>query len=79
MRFESGPLVSMLGGAIAFVVAIALPMGAHHTHPPGLFNDTFSDIQGVVREVRLTPPHSWVMLEVRGDDGVPATLASGSR
>jgi len=70
MRFESGPLVSMLGGAIAFVVAIALPMGAHHTHPPGLFNDTFSDIQGVVREVRLTPPHSWVMLEVRGDDGV---------
>ena len=70
MRFESGPVVSMIGVAMTFVVAIALPIVAHHTPPPGLFNDTFSDVQGVVKEVRLSPPHAWIMLEVKGDDGV---------
>jgi Family of unknown function (DUF6152) len=70
MRFESGPVVSMIVVAMTFGVAIALPVGAHHTPPPGLFNDMFSDVQGVVKEVRLRPPHAWIMLEVKGDDGV---------
>jgi hypothetical protein len=28
-----------------------------HAHPAGLFNDTFPDVQGVVKEVRSRPPH----------------------
>jgi hypothetical protein len=69
MRFESGPVVLMIGVAMTFVLGVALPIRAHHSHPAGLFNDTFSDAQGVVKEVRLRPPHAWIMLEVKGDDG----------
>jgi hypothetical protein len=69
MRFKSALVVSMIGVAMTLVLGVVLPMRAHHTPPPGLFNDTFSDVQGVVKEVRLRPPHAWIMLEVKGDDG----------
>jgi len=67
MRIKFGPGVSMIGVAITFVMGVALPIGAHHSYPAGQFNDTFSDVQGVVKEVRLTPPHAWIMLEVKAD------------
>lgn len=68
MRSKSD-VVSTIALAIAFVAGIALPTVAHHTPPADLFNDTFTDVQGVVREVRLKAPHVWIMVEVRGDDG----------
>ena len=40
---------------------------AHHSH--GASVDTFMDIQGVVTEVHLVVPHSWIYLEVKDDKG----------
>ena len=42
---------------------------AHHSLPPGQFEETPSDVQGVVKEVRWIGPHVWVMLEVKAADG----------
>jgi len=60
MRFASG-----LG--LAVMIAAALPVSAHHSH--GNYVDTFMDITGVVKEVHLVAPHSWVYLEVKDEKG----------
>jgi len=59
--------VSVLINTVTLVVGSTLPIMAHHAHPAGLFNDTFSDVEGIVKEVRFRPPHVWVILEVRGN------------
>src|SRR5262249_39653814 len=69
MRFKCGPVVTTISVATTVVVCIVLPISAHHVHPAGLFNDAFSDVEGIVKEVRFRPPHVWVMLEVKGDEG----------
>jgi hypothetical protein len=56
-------------GAIVF----ALSATAHHSH--GAYSDTFIDIQGVVKEVHLVVPHSWVYLEVKNAKGEPEMWA----
>jgi hypothetical protein len=53
--------------AIVSAVAIAAPLLAHHSH--GNYVETFTDIEGVVKEVHLVNPHSWIYLEVKGADG----------
>ena len=68
MRFKT-----KLGVATICVASIALPMWAHHSH--GAYTETFMDIQGVVKEVHLVVPHSWVYLEVKGDKGEPEIWA----
>src|SRR5437879_5145104 len=40
---------------------------AHHSH--GSYEETFRDIQGVVKEVHLLVPHSWVYLEMKDPAG----------
>jgi hypothetical protein len=55
------------------MVAFALSAWAHHSH--GAYVDTFMDIQGVVKEVHLVVPHSWIYLEVKGDKGEPQIWA----
>ena len=62
MRFTSG-----LGLAVLAAAAVALPVSAHHSH--GNYVDTFMDITGVVKEVHLVAPHSWVYLEVKDEKG----------
>ena len=57
----------LLAAALALVVVIA-PLRAHHSIPP-TFQETFTDIQAVVKEVRMTPPHAWLMTAVKGDTG----------
>ncbi len=43
-------------------------MWSHHSH--GNYNtDEFIDLQGVVKELHLVVPHSWVYLEVKGPSG----------
>ena len=49
--------------AIICAVAFAIPAAAHHSH--GNYVDTFTDISGVVKEVHLVVPHSWVYMEVK--------------
>ena len=68
MRFKSGLVV-----AVICAVGVVLPMWTHHSH--GNYEDTFMDIQGVVKEVHLVVPHSWVYLEVKGDKGEPQIWA----
>jgi hypothetical protein len=59
--------------AAVCAVAFALPVWAHHSH--GNYTDTFIDITGVVKELHLINPHSWVYLEVKDDKGEPQMWA----
>jgi len=60
MRFRCGAV------AIGLIV-LAWPASAHHSH--GLYKDTFTDLQGVVKEVHLLVPHSFVYIEVKPPTG----------
>ncbi len=68
MRFKSG-----VGPLAVGVVAFALSAWAHHSH--GAYVETFMDIEGVVKEVHLVVPHSWIYLEVKGANGEPEIWA----
>jgi Family of unknown function (DUF6152) len=68
MRFKSGPgSKSSFSIAAICLAGAALPMWAHHSH--GNYEDTFMDIEGVVKEVHLVVPHSWIYLEVKDAKG----------
>lgn len=58
MQFKTG-----LGLLTLCAFAFTLTVWAHHSH--GNYVDTFMDIQGVVKEVHLVVPHSWVYMEVK--------------
>ena len=62
MRFKIILVLALMG-----LTASALSAWAHHSH--GNYVDTFSDMQGVVKEVVLVVPHSWVYLEVKNAKG----------
>ena len=62
MRFKPSLSLAAMG-----VVVFAVSAWAHHSH--GNYVDTFMDIQGVVKEVHLVVPHSWVYLEVKNAKG----------
>ena len=68
MRYKS-----ILGVAMMIAAGAALPMWAHHSH--GNYEDTFMDIAGVVKEVHLVVPHSWIYLEVKDAKGEPQMWA----
>ena len=68
MRFKLG-----IGIAVICAVAFALPAFPHHSH--GNYEDTFMDIEGVVKEVHLVVPHSWVYIEVKDAKGEPQMWA----
>jgi Family of unknown function (DUF6152) len=55
--------------ALVGALAISTSTRAHHSH--GNYVDTFTDIEGVVKEVHLMNPHSWIYLEVKGPNGQP--------
>ena len=64
---------SKLSLAAMCAVSISLPAWAHHSH--GNYSDTFTDIEGVITEVHLLVPHSWLYLEVTDADGQPQIWA----
>ena len=66
MRFTCGWV------AISLMV-FAFPASAHHSH--GLYQDSFTDLQGVVKEVHLLVPHSFVYIEVKPATGEPQLWA----
>jgi hypothetical protein len=68
MRVKFGLSLAAIG-----VVTFALPAWAHHSH--GNYVDTFMDIEGVVKEVHLVAPHSWIYLEVKDVKGEPQIWA----
>jgi hypothetical protein len=61
-------------------VSFVLPASAHHSH--GNYTIMPRDITGVVKEVHLIVPHSWVYMEVKDAKGQPqiwAVEATGGR
>ena len=64
-------LIACLAGAcFAF---LTLSVSAHHSH--GQYEETFHDIEGVVKELHLLTPHSWVYIEVKDAAGAPQIWA----
>lgn len=59
--------------AVMCAVFLTVPIRAHHSH--GNYTDTFTDVEGVVTEVHLVNPHSWIYLEVKGPNGQPRKWA----
>ena len=61
-------------GSVAICLTVfAFPAWAHHSH--GLYQDGFTDIEGVVKEVHLLLPHSFVYIEVKPSTGEPQLWA----
>ncbi len=54
-------------------VVLAVPALAHHSH--GNYTDTFTDVEGVVTELHLVTPHSWIYLDVKGPTDQPLKWA----
>jgi hypothetical protein len=54
-------------------VGLVVSASAHHSH--GNYEETFTDIEGVVTELHLLTPHSWVYIQVKGAGGEPQTWA----
>lgn len=63
----------LTAAAIIGGVCVAWPALAHHSH--GNYVDTFTDIEGIVKEVHLVSPHSWIYLEVKDASGKPQLWA----
>ena len=63
----------VLAVVLACAALSTAPVGAHHSH--GNYVSTFMDIEGVVKQVHLLNPHSWVYLEVKNASGQPQTWA----
>ena len=59
--------------AAAGVVSLTLSVAAHHSH--GQYDETFQDIEGVVKELHLLTPHSWLYIEVKDAKGAPELWA----
>lgn len=55
------------------VIALTVSASAHHSH--GQYEETFRDIEGVVKEMHLLTPHSWVYIEVADSGGTPQVWA----
>jgi Family of unknown function (DUF6152) len=51
-----------LGLAVMCVLAFTLPTVAHHSH--GNYTDSTIDVEGVVKEVHLVVPHSYVYVDI---------------
>ena len=58
--------------SVVAAAAISVTASAHHSH--GQYEETFSDIEGVVKELHFLVPHSWVYLEVTSS-GAPQVWA----
>jgi hypothetical protein len=65
----SMPRRSLVSITLACALAFSASTRAHHSH--GNYVDTFTDVEGVVKEVHLMNPHSWIYLEVKGPNGEP--------
>ena len=49
--------------AAVCAAAFSVSASAHHSH--GQYAETFTDMQGVVKELHFLTPHSWLYLEVK--------------
>jgi hypothetical protein len=61
---EEATMRLRFGLAVACAVGFGLTVSAHHSH--GQYDETFRDVEGVVKELHLLTPHSWVYIDVKG-------------
>ena len=59
--------------AAAGLVLAAAPLRAHHACAAEFDQDKPIKVQGSVTKWELTNPHSWIYIDVKGDDGKTAT------
>src|SRR5207253_7950024 len=53
------------------IVTLVFAFSAVAHHSPSNYTNTYTDIEGVVKEVHLVVPHSWVYMEVKDAKGEP--------
>ena len=67
-------LVAVLGGATLGAAMLALPLLVEAHHSGVMFDDQKEvTFEGVVKEFQYTNPHSWLLVDVTGKDGVVTT------
>ncbi len=59
--------------AAAGLVLAAAPLRAHHAFAAEFDQDKPIKVQGSVTKWELTNPHSWIYIDVKGDDGKMVT------
>ena len=62
MRFKFVFCFAALGA-----IVVTLPAWSHHSH--GMYELETIDLEGLVRELHIINPHSWLYLEVTDDEG----------
>jgi hypothetical protein len=72
MRVTAASLVALC--AVSFVVSVAVPALAHHSHGNYVMSD-FTHLEGSVKELHLINPHSWIYIEVKDGKGQVAMWA----
>jgi hypothetical protein len=62
----------ILAGAFGALMLTAAPSFAHHSAV--MFDETKEiTVKGTVKEFQYTNPHSWLLVDVKGDDGIVTT------
>ena len=62
MKSRALILAALVGGLSAYSAT------AHHSHGNYLMTE-YTHLTGVVQDIHLVNPHSWLFVEVTGDDG----------
>ena len=57
-----------IGIAIIAAQAVALTAWAHHSHGNYIMTE-YTHLEGIVKELHWMNPHTWIYLEVMGEDG----------
>jgi len=55
--------------ATAIIGALAVPLSAHHSFAAAFDADKPVTVQGVITQVKLANPHSWIWLDVKDASG----------
>jgi hypothetical protein len=56
-------------GIAACILAAAVPVWAHHSFAAEFDAKKPVQLRGTVKKVELINPHSWIHIDVKGDDG----------
>src|SRR2546426_11495086 len=65
---EKGLLV-VIAGAVGLLMALAVPVAAHHAFSAEYDNTKPVTLRGTVKKMEWINPHSWMTLEVKTEDG----------